>query len=352
MKEKMLNWVEERFDLSAIRHLTREKTVPVHRYTPFYYFGGLALFFFVVQIVTGILLMLYYKPTGENAYESIRTIMTQVRFGWLIRSIHVWGTNLMMLAVLLHTFAKYFLKAYRKPRELTWISGFFLLVLALGFSFTGHPLPWNEFAYFAAKIGTASIGSVPLVGPWLLEAIRGGQGVTGNTISRLFALHVVVLPLVTIGLVILHLLFVQIQGSSVPIKVKPVGEIPFFPNFFLRDLRVWMGALIVLVGLATFIPAELGKKAAQFASAPAGLKPDWYFLPMYQILKWIPSTILGISGELIGIGLISTGALLILVVPFLDVKASREEESTWFTVIGVFVLFVFMLAITIYAKLY
>ena len=352
MRKRIERWMEERFDLSGIRHLTREKMVPQHKYTSFYYFGGLALFFFVVQVTTGILLMLYYRPTAGNAYESVRIIMSQVQFGWLIRSIHVWSTNLMMLAVLVHTFAKYFLKAYRKPRELTWISGVVLLGLALGFGFTGHPLPWNEFAYFAAKVGTASIGSVPVIGEWLLSVIRGGETVTGDTIARFFTLHVVVLPIVTMGILALHLLFVQVQGPSKPINVKQTGEIPFFPNFMLRDLRVWLGALIILVGLATFFPAELGQKAALFSSAPAGLKPEWYFLPMYQILKWMPSSLLGVSGELVGIGLISAGGLLILLVPFLDRKASREENSIWFTVIGVFVFFIFMVAIALYAKVF
>lgn len=351
MLKKINSWIEERLDLSTVRHLTLEKTVPRHRYTFFHLFGGLALFFFMVQIITGILLLLYYKPTASAAYDSVKYIVTRVRFGWLIRSIHSWSANLMILAIFIHMFAKYFLKAYRKPRELTWISGFILLVLAMGFGFTGYLLPWNELAYFATRVGTESVGATPVIGHWLLQVLRGGENVTGATLNRFFAIHVTVLPLIIMGAISIHLLLVQVQGMSKPIDVEEKGKIPFFPNFMLRDLMMWLAALIILVGLATFFPWELGHPVDTFASAPAGIKPEWYFLSMYQILKWMPSTIAGVSGELIGIGLINIGGALILLVPFLDRKASGNEKSTWFTIFGILAL-IFLVAITVYAKLY
>jgi len=351
MLKKITAWVEDRMDLSTVRHLMLEKTVPKHRYTFFHLFGGAALFLFVIQIVTGILLLLYYKPTAGEAYKSVKFIITQVPFGWLIRSIHSWSANLMILAIFLHMFAKYFLKAYRKPRELTWISGFILLVLAMGFGFTGYLLPWNELAYFATRVGTESVGATPLIGHWLLQVFRGGEDVTGATLNRFFAIHVTVLPLVIIGILSIHLLLVQAQGMSKPIDVEEKGKIPFFPNFMLRDLMMWLGALIILLGLATFLPWELGRPVDTFASAPAGIKPEWYFLSMYQILKWMPAALAGIPGELIGIALINIGGALVLLVPFLDRKASREERSPWFTIFGILAL-VFLVAITVYAKLY
>ncbi|NOZ12076.1 MAG: cytochrome bc complex cytochrome b subunit [Acidobacteria bacterium] len=351
MLKKITTWLEERLDLSAVRHLTLEKTVPKHRYTPFHLFGGLALFFFMVQVITGILLLMYYKPTTGNAYESVKFIVTRIRFGWLIRSIHSWSANLMILTIFIHMFAKYFLKAYRKPRELTWVSGFILLTLAMAFGFTGYLLPWNELAYFATRVGTESVGATPLIGHWLLELLRGGTDVTGITLSRFFAIHVTVLPLIIIAFLSIHLILVQVQGMSRPIEVKENGKIPFFPDFMLRDLMMWLGALVILVGLATFFPWELGHPVDTFASAPAGIKPEWYFLPMYQILKWMPSSIVGISGELAGIALINIGGIIILLVPFLDRKASRDKKSTWFTIFGILAL-VFLVAITVYARLY
>jgi len=349
MLKKINAWVEERLDLSTLRHLTLEKTVPKHRYTPLHLFGGVALFFFTVQIVTGILLLLYYKPTAGEAFKSVEFIVTQVPYGWLIRSIHSWSANLMILAIFIHMFAKYFLKAYRKPRELTWVSGFILLVLAMGFGFTGYLLPWNELAFFATGVGTESVAATPVIGHWLLLILRGGENVTGATLSRFFAIHVTVLPLVIIGILSIHLLLIQAQGMSKPIGIKEKGEIPFVPNFMLRDLMMWLGALIVLVGLATFFPWELGHAVDTFASAPAGIKPEWYFLSMYQTLKWMPPFFIGISGELIGITLISIAGALVLLVPFLDRKASREEKSPWFTIIGVLAI-IFLISITIYAR--
>ena len=150
----MLAWLKERYDLTAIEQLIKKKEVPIGRHTVWYYFGGITLFFFMIQVATGILLLLYYRPTAEAAFESVQFIMTEVRFGWLIRSIHSWSANLMIAAAFIHLFSVFFLKAYRKPRELTWVSGAVLLMLALGFGFSGYLLPWNELAFFATKVGT------------------------------------------------------------------------------------------------------------------------------------------------------------------------------------------------------
>jgi len=349
MMKKITAWIEDRLDLSTLRHLTLEKTVPRHRYTSLHFFGGLALFFFVVQIITGILLLLYYRPTAKEAYDSVKFIVTQVPFGWLIRSIHSWSANLMIFAIFLHMFAKYFLKAYRKPRELTWVSGFILLSLAMAFGFTGYLLPWNELAFFATRVGTETVQVTPIIGEWLLQVMRGGEDVTGATLNRFFAIHVTVLPLAVMGVLGLHLILVQVQGMSKPLNVRQKGEMRFFPNFMLRDLMVWMVGLGILVFLSTYYPWELGKQADPFAAAPAWIKPEWYFLSMYQLLKWMPSTILGISGELIGFMLINIGGIAVLLVPFLDRKASRDERSPLFTWIGVAAV-IGLVLITWYAK--
>lgn len=351
MFNKIQSWIEDRFDLATVKHYTLEKTVPEHKYTHFHLFGGLALFFFIVQVITGILLLLYYKPTANEAYDSVKFIVTQVPFGWLIRSVHSWSANLMVFTLFVHMFAKFFLKAYRKPRELTWISGLLLLALAMGFGFTGYLLPWNELAFFATKVGTETVGAMPVVGQYLLEILRGGEDVTGATLNRFFAVHVTVLPLTIVGFLGVHLLLVQVQGMSKPFNVKIKGEMPFFPNFMMRDFMFWLVAAIVLVGLAVFFPWELGKKADAFQSAPAWIKPEWYFLSMYQILKWMPAHILGIPGELVGIGLINIGGALVLLVPFLDKKANKDQPSPLFTWLGVLFL-IFLIAITIYSKLY
>ena len=142
----MLSWFKERYDLTAMEQFIKKKEVPVGKHTIWYYFGGITLFFFVIQVATGILLLLYYRPTAEAAFESVQFIMTEVRFGWLIRSIHSWSANLMIFFAFAHMFSVYFTRAYKKPRELTWVTGVILLGLAMGFGFSGYLLPWNELA--------------------------------------------------------------------------------------------------------------------------------------------------------------------------------------------------------------
>ena len=155
-------WLEQRLPMTEAAEFAQHKTVPVHRYSVIYYLGGMTLFFFIVQVVTGILLMLYYRPSADGAFESVEFIMTTVPFGWLIRSIHSWSANLMVFFAFIHLATVYFSKGYRKPREITWITGCILLFLAMGFGFSGYLLPWNQLAFFATKVGTDIAGSVPI----------------------------------------------------------------------------------------------------------------------------------------------------------------------------------------------
>jgi hypothetical protein len=147
-------WLDERLDLAAISKIAEKKEVPVHRHTIWYYLGGMTLFLYLIQIATGILLLFYYRPSAEDAYESVQFLMAEVHFGWLFRSIHAWSSNLMIFTAFLHLFSVLLLRAYRKPREITWISGVLLLGLAMAFGFTGYLLPWNELSYFATRVGT------------------------------------------------------------------------------------------------------------------------------------------------------------------------------------------------------
>src|SRR5947208_16015612 len=217
---KAIDWIDERLDLSDVRHFIAEKGVPVHTQKIWYYLGGMTLFLFAVQIFTGILLLLYYRPSAAEAYESVQFIVTQVEFGWLIRNIHSWSANLLIALAFAHFFSVFFLKSYRKPRELTWVSGILLLFLMLGFGFSGYLLPWNELSFFATKVGTGIAGSVPFAGRFLLRLLRGGEDVTGATLSRFYGLHVAILPDAATLPVALHLLLVQRHGMSIPLRVE------------------------------------------------------------------------------------------------------------------------------------
>ena len=352
-------WLDERFDLAAVERFARHKEVPVGEHSLFWYFlGGLTLFFFVVQILSGILLLMYYQAGESTSYESMRYIVTKVPFGWLVRSIHCWSAHLMILTLLLHMWSVFFLRAYRKPRELTWFTGIALFGLALGFGFSGYLLPWNELSYFATAVGTDSVKAIPVVGEWLLRVMRGGDEVSIRTLYRFYALHVAVLPIATFAVVGLHFVLIQKQGMAEPIppvereeskpsSAKPRG-MPFFPNFALRDMLIWILAVNVLALLAVLLPYgpgipgfewELGLKADPLMPAYPGIKPEWYFLWMYQLLKEFPAHFMGMEGAQACL-LISTVLMAIwALVPFLDRRAAKNQTGPAFTDFGVGILY-------------
>ena len=216
-----------------------------------------------------------------------------------------------------------------------------MFFLTLGFGFSGYLLPWNELAFFATKVGTDIPGVLPLIGKPLMMFLRGGEDVTGATLSRFFGFHVAVLPGIFTVMLGVHLLLVQRQGMSEPLSLENTPEserktMPFFPNFVLRDLLLWLLVLNLLAILAVFFPWELGKKADLFAPAPAGIKPEWYFLFMFKTLKYIPGQILVFDGEVLGILLFSLAGLAWTLIPFWDRKSSRGEQNRFVNYLGLF----------------
>jgi cytochrome b6 len=343
---KLYEWFNTRVDLENILNFMKKKTVPYHRHSLWYYVGGMCLYLFIIQVITGILLLLYYKPTAEAAFESVQYIMTEVPFGWLIRSIHSYAANLFIGFVFIHMFSVFLMKGYRQPRELTWISGVFLLFLAMAFGFSGYLLPWNQLAYLATNVGTNFAVMVPFIGDWLLEFMRGGTEVTGATLTRFFGFHVAVLPGICTALLGVHLILVQRHGMSVPISVeKEIQsgkakrlEIPFVPNFLYRDILGWTLALGLIVLLSTLFPWELGEKADILKPAPPHVRPEWFFVFMYQTLKYVPKA-LGVFG-------FAVGAMIWIVLPFFDKKSNRGEINRPFTIIGVVAL-VYVIVFTV-----
>jgi cytochrome b6 len=354
--EAVYDWLDNRLAIDKLRELASHKTVPMHRYTVFYYLGGMTLFFFMVQVCTGILLMLYYRPSADEAFESVEFLMTTVPFGWLIRSVHSWSANLMVFFAFVHLVTVFFMKAYRPPREITWITGVLLLFLIMGFGFSGYLLPWNKLAFFATKVGTDIAGVVPGLGAFTLRFLRGGDRVTGGTLARFYGWHVAILPAITTVVLMIHLMLVQTKGMSMPPEIeKEAGPhtMKFFPNFAVRDLFGWILALGVLVALAALFPWELGEKADAFAPAYADIRPEWYFVFMFQTLKLVPGgEILGIEYEAIPILLFGLAGLVLMAVPFLDRGVTRNGKSTGFTVAGIgAILFVIGMTVWGYASL-
>lgn len=354
MTDQLFAWLDQRLDLSGVQRFIAEKSVPVHKHKVWYYMGGITLFLVGVQVFTGILLLLYYRPSSTEAYESVKFIVSQVEFGWLIRNIHSWSANLLIFMAFVHLFSTLFLRSYRKPRELTWVTGVLLLFVMMGFGFSGYLLPWNELAFFATKVGTGIAGQVPLIGGFMRRFLRGGDEVTGATLTRFYGLHVAVLPAITTMILGIHLLFIQRQGMSVPPSVEArekAGEktqsMPFFPHYVLHDLMWWYVALAVLAALALFLPWELGKKADAFAPVPVGIRPEWYFLAMFQVLKLIPSHVFGLEGEMLGVLGFGLAAMVLLFLPFLD-RGAGDGRSSRLVTVGGFVALVYMVVFTIY----
>ncbi len=338
-------WVDDRLDLHTLRELAGKKMVPDHAHSAWYYWGGVTLFFFIVQCVSGVLLLLYYRP-GPDAYESARQITYEIHFGWLIRSTHSWAANLMLVSIFVHMFSVYFMKAYRRPREFGWWSGMVLLLMAMVFGFSGYLLPMNELAYFATKVGLAIPASLPVIGPAMADLVRGGLEVNEYTVHRFFALHVVVLPALFIPLLGFHLWLVQKHGNALPPSEegRPAAErksIPFFPNFMMKDLAMWLIALNVLALLSVMFPWDLGQAADPLKPAPVGIHPEWYFMSQFQVLKVVGDLFPGAAGEIIGLVVFTLGLVLWCLVPLYDVSREagrRARRATYFGLLALGIL--------------
>lgn len=323
LKQKFYQWLNQRFDLKKIQDpVSYQLKKPLPKNVGWVHtLGSMSFFLFISQVLTGILLLVYYRPTVDEAFESLKFIMTKPYMGWLYRQIHAWGANLMVLIVFLHMLRTFFTGSFKKPRELTWVVGVFLFVLTLVFGFTGYLLPWNQLAYWATTVGTEIAGAIPGVGEGIKTLLRGGTTVGGETLSRFFVIHVIILPWIVFFLIGVHLFMVRFQGIATmdPVgkekETKPDEGTPFFPHHVLKEGIVFFLLLGVLITLAILVPFELGEKADPLTT-PVGIKPEWYFLSMYQVLKYF--------SKLLGIFIVSLAPLLLFFWPFLDRSPERH----------------------------
>lgn len=325
LKTTVERFLRDRYPWDAFKDFAQhqaQKPLPPH-VSWWHTFGSLALFLLVNQVVTGILLMVYYRPTSDHAFDSIKFIQTEVPAGWLIRGLHSWGATLMIVMLLLHMLRVFVMGSYKKPRELTWVTGVALFGVTVTFGFTGYLLPWNQLSYWATTVGTEVTRAVPLIGNQMSVLLRGGETVSGETLARFYVLHVVVLPWVIVGLVSIHLFLMRLQNLSTMdrVGVEPVfppgQSLRFFPEHVLKEMSVFTIFLGILLAFVIFSPSELGDPADPF-NTPAGIKPEWYFLPTYQMLKYFPET-LGIFTSMIP-------PLLLLLLPFIDRSLERHPK--------------------------
>nr|YP_010337373.1 cytochrome b6 [Pulvinaster venetus]UNJ16958.1 cytochrome b6 [Pulvinaster venetus] len=213
---KIYDWFEERLEIQAIADDVTSKYVPPH-VNIFYCLGGIVFTCFVMQVVSGFAMTFYYRPTVTEAFSSVEYIMTDVNLGWLIRSIHRWSASMMVLMMILHSFRVYLTGGFKRPRELTWVTGVLLAVLTVSFGVTGYSLPWDQVGFWAVKIVTGVPDAIPVVGGSIVELLRGGVSVGQGTLTRFYSLHTLLLPLLTLIVMLMHFLMIRKQGISGPL---------------------------------------------------------------------------------------------------------------------------------------
>ena len=300
--QKVFAWVDSRFPVSATvkGHLT-EYYAPKN-FNFWYFFGSLAMLVLVIQILTGIFLVMHYKPDAEKAFQSVEYIMREVPWGWLVRYMHSTGASMFFVVVYLHMFRGLLYGSYKKPRELVWIFGTMIFLALMAEAFMGYLLPWGQMSYWGAQVIVNLFSAIPLIGPDLSLWIRGDYVVGDATLNRFFSLHVIAVPLVLLGLVVAHIVALHEVGSNNPdgveIKEKtdangiPLDGIPFHPYYSVHDIVGVAGFLIVFSAIVFFAPTMGGYflEANNFIPAdpmktPPHIAPVWYFTPFYSMLR-------------------------------------------------------------------
>jgi len=331
-------WFRDRLPVRGedLRALTNEP-VPNHMKHWWWCLGGTPAYLFVVQIVTGILLAVYYQATPAGAYESVRYITDEAAYGWFLRGLHKWAATLMIAAVVLHQMRVYFTGAYRKPREINWMVGMCLLLCTLLTGFTGYSLVYEQLSYWGATVGANISDGVPLVGGFLKQMLLAGEVYNERTLSRFFLLHAAVLPVTMVLLLAVHIAIIRLQGVSelrfADQREERPGSFDFFPDHLLTELAVGLVLMIVLSVLATVLPATMGPKADPLTT-PEVIKPEWFFYVAFRWLKLFTGTA----------AVLSMGFVLFVMFawPFVDARIRRarpgSEASVWIGVGGVLVI--------------
>jgi ubiquinol-cytochrome c reductase cytochrome b subunit len=353
--QKMLDWIDERFPLTALWKSQVSEYYAPKNFNFWYFFGSLALVVLVMQIATGIFLTMSYKPDAAKAFESVEYIMRDVSGGWFIRYLHSTGASAFFIVVYLHMFRALLYGSYRKPRELLWIVGCFIYLALMAEAFFGYLLPWGQMSYWGAQVIVNLFGTVPLIGPDLALWIRGDYVVSDVTLNRFFALHVIAFPLVILGLVVAHILALHDVGSNNPdgIEIKklkgpdghPLDGVPFHPYYTVKD---FMGAVLFLAifcFILFFVP-EVGGYFLEYNNfipadplkTPQHIAPVWYFTPYYSILRAVPPLF---HSQFPGVLAMGVATMILFFLPWLDrspVKSIRYRGTLYKSALAMFVV--------------
>ena len=342
MKNPIARWIDVRIDLKTLRAQLIDRKVP-GGLTWWHTLGSATLAAFTVQVVTGVVLAMYYSPSPDHAYDSIRFLEHTVMSGAILRGMHHWGASAMVVLVLAHMIRVFSTGAYKYPREMNWVLGVVLLFIVLGFSFTGYLLPWDQKAYWATQVGTNIAGTTPLIGGIMVKLLRGGSQLGAETLTRFFSLHVLLFPLLLFGIVLLHISLVIRQGIAPRPRALEVdapartsdptydayyhehyakakgADVRFWPDMVAKDLAVGTAVILVLFLLAYFSGAGL-EAPADPTDAAYIPRPEWYFLPFFQLLKLVP----GSWEAAVAVGVPGALVVVLLLLPFFDRRSKRS----------------------------
>jgi len=343
--KSLLQWFDARLPVSSFWNAVMTGYYAPKNFNFWYYMGSLALLVLVIQIFSGILLTMHYKPSALEAFASVEYIMRDVEYGWLIRYMHTTGASFFFILIYLHMFRSLLYGSHKAPRELVWVFGMFLYVALMAEAFFGYILPWGQMSYWGAQVIINLFGALPTIGEPLTQWIRGDYFISDATLNRFFALHVIAVPLAILGLVLLHLVALRENGSNNPdgIEIKknkdadghPLDGIPFHPYYTVKDI-FGVGMFLILFTFILFMWPEVGGMFLEhdnFVPAdplvtPVHIKPVWYFTPFYAILKAVPDKLLGVLT-------MGASVLVLFFLPWIDrspVKSIRYR-GLWYKVL-------------------
>ena len=354
----LITWVDQRFPLMENWRAHMSEYYAPKNFNFWYIFGGLAMLVLVIQIVTGIFLVMHYKPDGAKAFESVEYIMREVPWGWLVRYMHSTGASMFFVVVYLHMFRGLIYGSYRKPRELIWIFGVLIFLTLMAEAFFGYLLPWGQMSYWGAQVIVNLFAALPIVGPDLSVWIRGDFVVSDATLNRFFAFHVIALPLVILGLVAAHILALHEVGSNNPdgVEIKenkdehgiPRDGIPFHPFYTVHDI-FWVVVFLMVFSIIVFFAPEMGGYFLEYNNfipadplkTPPHIAPVWYFTPYYSILRAMVWPFFWIDAKVWGVVAMGAATLIFFFLPWLDrspVKSIRYRPALHKYIYAVFIV--------------
>ncbi len=352
------DWVDDRFPLMQLWNDHMGQYYAPKNFNFWYYFGVLSLVVLVIQLVTGIWLVMNYKPDANLAFGSVEYIMRDVDWGWLIRYMHSTGASAFFVVVYLHMFRGLLYGSYKKPRELIWILGMFIYLSLMAEAFFGYLLPWGQMSYWGAQVIISLFGAIPWVGDTLSLWIRGDYVVSDITLNRFFSFHVIALPFAIVGLVALHIIALHEVGSNNPDGVeikknkgpdgKPLDGIPFHPYYTVKD-SVGVIVFLILFAAVVFFAPEMGGYflehnnfvPADPLKTPEHIAPVWYFTPFYSVLRANTVDFFGVPGKLWGVIFMGLATMLFFALPWLDrspVKSIRYRGTLYKSALTIFVV--------------